>query len=446
MEQNEGTIDLSKLFQIMGARWKTVVTLILACTIVALTVAFILPKEYESTTLVQTRNAGKVDVSGTAAALAALGGGSVSSATMNYIELMKTRTVLEPIIDSMDFEGGKKPDAKAFAKKYLDIKNTKGTNLIEVSARGRTPEEAQMISQTVVDNFLLMQTDMNQETQSLLVKFLDKRIAESKQESEESEKRLANFSKEHKIYSPDDQVKSAIGQLAAFDKAISEVEVQQKSAKAELDTAEAKLAEQKMKSKAYRVSDNGIVQKIRDQIVAKQVEIVGLEQSYTDKHPSVQKAKNELRQLQESLNAEVVASVDSNATTLNPAHSELLKNQALAAVHLAVAEAGEKKLKEQRDKKEGEIGQLPDDVLEYARLDRDAKIKSEVYLNLVKQSEQSKIQEAMDSMDIQIVDPANLPDENKPVAPRKKLIMAIGFVVGALLSIGYGLLAYRRAA
>ena len=201
-----------------------------------------------------------------------------------------------------------------------------------------------------------------------------------------------------------------------------------------------------MKSKAYRVSDNGIVQKIRDQIVAKQVEIVGLEQSYTDKHPSVQKAKNELRQLQESLNAEVVASVDSNATTLNPAHSELLKNQALAAVHLAVAEAGEKKLKEQRDKKEGEIGQLPDDVLEYARLDRDAKIKSEVYLNLVKQSEQSKIQEAMDSMDIQIVDPANLPDENKPVAPRKKLIMAIGFLVGMLLSMGYGLLAYRRAA
>ena len=446
MEQNEGTIDLSKLFQIMGARWKTVVTLILACTIVALTIAFVLPKEYESTTLVQTRSAGNIDISGAAAALASLGGGSVSPTTMNYIELMKTRTVLEPIIDSMDFEGGKKPDAKAFAKKYLDIKNTKGTNLIEVAARGRTPEEAQMISQTVVDNFLLMQTDMNQETQSLLVKFLDKRIAESKQESEESEKKLANFSKEHKIYSPDDQVKTAIGQLAAFDKAIGEAEVQQKSAKAELDTAEEKLAEQKMKSKAYRVSDNGIVQKIRDQIVAKQVEIVGLEQSYTDKHPSVQKAKNELRQLQESLNAEVVASVDSNATTLNPAHSELLKNQALAAVHLAVAEAGEKKLKEQRDKKEGEIGQLPDDVLEYARLDRDAKIKSEVYLNLVKQSEQSKIQEAMDSMDIQIVDSANLPDENKPVAPRKRLIAAIGFLIGVLLSMGYGLLLYRREA
>lgn len=448
MEQNEGTIDLSKFFQIMVARWKVVVTLILTCTLLALMVAFVLPKEYESTTLVQTRNAGKVDVSGAAAAMALLGvgGGSVSSPTVHYIELMKARTVLEPIIDSMDFEVGKKPDAKAFAKKYLDIKNTKGTNLIEVAARGKTPEEAQMISQTVVDNFLLMQTDMNQETQSLLVKFLDKRIAESKQESEEAEQKLATFSKEHKIYSPDEQVKTAVEQMAAFDKAIADIEVRKKSVQAELDTAEAKLSEQKMSSKAYNVSDNGIVQGLRSQIVAKQVALVGLEQLYTEKHPSVRQAKQELQQLQTNLDAEVAVAVDSNAVTLNSTQAQLLKDYTLAAVNLAVADAGEKKLKEQRDKKEAEIGQLPDDVLEYARLSRDSVVKSEVYLNLVKQSEQTRIQEAMESMDIQIVDSANFPDEDKPVAPRKKLIVAIGFVIGVLLSMGYGLLAYRRTA
>ena len=448
MEQNEGTIDLSKLFHIMAARWKVVTTLVFVCTAVAVVIAFVLPKQYESTTLVQTRNSSKIDVSGAAAAMAmfGVGSGSVSSPTMNYIELMKSRTVLEPIIDSMDFEKEKKPDAKAFAKKYLDIQNTKGTNLIQVIAHGKTPEEAQMISQTVVDNFLLMQTDMNQETQSLLVKFLDKRIAESKQESEEAEQKLAAFSKEHKIYSPDEQVKAAIEQLAVFDKAISEAEVQQKSAQAEFDAAEAKLAEQKMRSRTYNISDNAVVQKIRDQIVAKQVELVGLEQRYTDKHPDVQKAKSELQQLQGSLNAEVVASVDSNAATLNPTQSELLKSHALAAVKASVAEAEASKLKELRSKKEKNIGDMPNDVLEYMALERDVKIKGEVYLNLVKQSEQSKIQEAMDSMDIQIVDPANLPDEDKPVAPRKKLIAAIGFAAGVLLAMGYGLLAYRRTA
>lgn len=448
MERNEDSIDLSRLFQIMGNHKPVIVGIISICTIVAAVISFVLPKQYESTTLVQTRSATKVDLSGTAAAMAALGvgGGSVSSPTMNYIELMKTRTVLDPIIDSLGFEEAQKPNAKGFAKAYLDIRNTKGTNLIEVAARGKTPEEAQHISQAVVDNFLLMQTDMNQQTQSLLMKFLDERIGTAKHEAEDAEAKLAQFSREHKIYSPDDQAKAAIEQMAAFDKAIGEVEVAARSAQASLDAANEKLGEQKSASRAYNISDNATVQKIRDQIVSKRLEIVGLEQNYTDLHPSVQRAKKELEQLQNSLDAEVRATVESNATSLNPTQSQLLSNRALAAVNLAVATASESALKKQQAKKEEELGTFPDDVMEYMRLSRDSKVKNEVYLNLVKQYEQNKIQAAMESMDIQIVDPANLPDIERPVAPKKLLIMAIGFVVGVLLAMGYSLLTYRREA
>ena len=89
---------------------------------------------------------------------------------------------------------------------------------------------------------------------------------------------------------------------------------------------------------------------------------------------------------------------------------------------------------------------FPDKVMNYLNLQRDAKIKQEVYINLVQQCEQNKIQEAMESMDIQIIDPANLPDEDKPSAPRRKLIAAIGFVLGCMLSFGYSLVVYRRVA
>ena len=446
MERNEGSIDLSRLFQIMGNHKSAIVGIISICTIVAAVISFVLPKQYESTTLVQTRSAAKMDISGAAAAMAALGvgGGSVSSPTMNYIELMKTRTVLDPIIDSLGFEEAQKPDAKGFAKAYLDIRNTKGTNLIEVAARGKTPEEAQHISQAVVDNFLLMQTDMNQQTQSLLMKFLDERIGTAKHEAEDAEAKLAQFSREHKLYSPDDQAKAAIEQMAAFDKAIGEVEVAARSAQASLDAANEKLGEQKSASKAYNISDNSTVQKIRDQIVAKRLEIVGLEQNYTDLHPSVQRAQKELEQLQNSLDAEVRATVESNATTLNPTQSQLLSNRALAAVNLAVATASESALKKQQTKKEEELGTFPDDVMEYMRLSRDSKVKNEVYLNLVKQYEQNKIQAAMESMDIQIIDAANLPDIEKPVAPRKKLITIGGFLIGCMFALGYGVVLYKR--
>ena len=140
--EHEESIDLGRLMQIMLERRKVVGGIIAGCTVLALGTAFILPKQYESTTMVQTRTAGK-DLGGAAAMAAAMGisiGGSSSNASpLNYIELMKSRRVLDPIIDQIEWPDEKKPEAKDFAKKNLKIENTKQTNLITVTATGRTP-------------------------------------------------------------------------------------------------------------------------------------------------------------------------------------------------------------------------------------------------------------------------------------------------------------------
>ncbi|MDD6133108.1 MAG: GumC family protein [Selenomonadaceae bacterium] len=445
--ENEESIDLGRLMQIMLERKKVVGGIVAGCTALAIGTAFILPKQYESTTLVQTRSAGK-DIGGAAAMAAAMGiniGGSSSNASpLNYIELMKSRRVLEPIIDEIEWPDNKKPDAKAFAKKNLKIENTKQTNLITVTATGRTPEEAQLISQGVVDNFLTMQTENSQQTQSLLVTFLNDRIENAKQEADDAAAKLAAFQKEHKLYSPSDQAKLAIEQLNAYDKTIGEMQVAQKSAQAQYDVATQKLGEQKAGAASYNINDNSTVQSIRAQIVAKEVELVGLRQKYTDNHPSVIAAQRQLTQLSQSLSDEVGAVVNSNAASLNSAQMELLKNQAVAQAQASAASASEAAIKAKKAEKETEISQLPEAVMDYIKLESDAKIKQQIYTSLVQQCEQDKIQEAMESMDIQIIDAANLPDENAPSGPRKKLIALIGFVAGCLISFGYGLIVYKR--
>ena len=447
-EKQEESIDLGRLASIMWDRKKITGGIIAGCTAIAIVTTFILPKQYESTTLVQTRSAGN-DISGMKAMAAAMGvnvGGSGSNASpLNYIELMKSRTVLDPIIDNIDWDDPKKkPTAKDFAKKNLDIQNTKQTNLITVTAKGRTPEEAQMISQGVVDNFLAMQTDKNQQTQSLLVKFLNDRIENAKKESDEAAQKLADFSRENKIYSPDDQVKLAITQLDAYDKAVSDMQAQQKSAQAQYDVATQKLGEQKAGAKAYNINDNSTVQSIRSQIVAQEVALTELRQRYTDQYPDVIAAQKQLNKLRQSLVTEVNNVVDSNAATLNTAQMELLKNQAVAQAQASAAAASEEAIKGKRAEKEKELGEFPDNAMTYMQLDRDAKIKQQIYTSLVNQCEQDKIQEAMESMDIQVIDPAELSDVDKPAAPRRKLIAGVGFLIGLMVSIGYALIIYRR--
>ena len=123
---------------------------------------------------------------------------------------------------------------------------------------------------------------------------------------------------------------------------------------------------------------------------------------------------------------------------------ELLKNQAIAQAQASAAAASEAAIRGKKAEKEQELGKLPEDMMVYLQLQSDAAIKKQIYTNLVQQCENDKIQEAMESMDIQIIDAANLPDADKPAAPRKKLITAIGFVIGCLLSFGYGLIRYKR--
>ena len=121
--EKEESIDLGKLWQVTKEHKKIVGGIIVGCTAIATIVAFSLPKQYASTTLVQTRSAG-VKISDQS--VAKVGDKS------NYMALMKSHTVLDPIIDEL-YEGkdsAKKPDAAAFAKSNLDIKNSKGTNLI----------------------------------------------------------------------------------------------------------------------------------------------------------------------------------------------------------------------------------------------------------------------------------------------------------------------------
>lgn len=445
--EKEESIDLGKLWQVTKAHKKVVGGIIVGCTAIATITAFVLPKQYESTTLVQTRNASKEMGGQAAAAMAALGvGGGASSPTNNYMELMKTRTVLDPIIDEL-YEGKdpeKKPDAAGFAKSNLDIKNTKGTNLITVTAKGKTPEEAQQISQEVVDNFLKMQTDNSQQTQSLLVQFLNGRIEEAKKDSDDAAQKFADFSREHKLYSPDEQLKQAITQVSAYDKSLADLQSQQKAAQAQYDVATNKLGQQKSGAKAYNINDNGTVQSIRGQIVAKEVELVGLRQKYTDNNPTVIAAQQQLNQLQSDLASEVSAVVDSNAASLNSAQMELVKNQAVAEASISAAKASEDAVRAKKAEIEQDIDKYPDDMVTYLQLKSDAEIKKTIYTNLVQQCEQNKIQEAMESMDIQVIDAATLPKH--PSAPRKKLIAAIGLALGCIIAFGYSLVMYKREA
>ena len=443
IEQDE-TIDLQKLFAIIVDRKKLFGGIVAGFTAVAMVISFLLPKEYTSQVTVQAAS-GDMGMGGAAAAMAAITGGTSGKAT-TYMELMKTRVVLEPIIEQVfdDIEPEKRLDAEGFAKKNLNIANTKGTQLISVEAKGRTPEEAKYIADNVVGNFLGLMTTLNKENKSLVVSFLDERIATAKKEADESAKALEEYSKEHKLYGPEAQTSAQLSKSAAYDKTLGELAVTKMAQQARLSSVASQLGEQNSDAMKYNMADAPSVQRLHNAIIDKETELVKMRMLYQEKHPNVVRAIAELEELNRQLSAEVQKVVSSQAVNVNENQADLQMARYQAATALAVATASEAKVQALQNKADEDMAGMADDILEYNKLAREAGIKQEIYNNLTKQIENAKIQQTMESMDIQVVDPANLPDEDKPSGPKKKLITLVGLVLGCMVSLGYSLVLYRR--
>lgn len=442
------TIDLKKLFSLMLEKKTIVIAIVVICTIIATIVAFVLPKSYQSTTLVRVKFGGS-SMSGYAAMAASFGidtGGGSSGSPESYIELMKSREVLEPIITELDLPEETKENmtAAGFAKSNLEVTNIKKTDLITIAAYGKTPEEAQMISQGVADNFLALMTKLNKEDNSTTLKFLDERIKIAKEEMETAENKLAAYQQEHKIYAPDEQAKAIIANLNNYDTTIAQLQAQSEGDSAKLAGVTSQLEQQNASLLEYNVSDNTNIGNIRESIVNKRVELVGLQQQFTDEHPDVIKAKEELNSLEKSLSDEIAKAVNSQSVTLSPVQSNLLKDKISTEVQISVNNASLEALKAKQAEAQENIATLSADSVEYMRLERNAKITGQVYTSLVQNYEQTRIQEAKDSMDIQIIDAADLPKEDMPAKPNKKIIVVIGFVLGIMISFGYTLYNYSR--
>lgn len=439
------TIDFQRLFAIIADRKKLFGKIIAGFTVLALIISLVWPKEYTSEVTVQT-SSGDMGIGGAAAAMAALAGGGTSSKATTYIELMKTRTVLEPIIDQVFDDEPKedRPEAEKFAKKYLNISNTKQTQLITLEAKGRTPEEAQYIAENVVNNFLALMTSLNKENKSLVISFLDERIATAKKEADDTALALEEYSKEHKLYGPQQQTEAMLQRSAAYEKTLGEIAVNKISQQAKLNSLSGQLGEQNSDAMKYSMTDNPSVQRLHNAIVDKETELVKLRILYQEKHPNVERALIELEELKNQLNGEVGKVVASKAIAINENQADLQMARYQAATALAVANASEAKVQALQNKADEDMAGMADDILEYNKLAREAGIKQEIYNNLTKQIEQAKIQQTMESMDIQVVDPANLPDEEKPTWPRKKLMTVAGMVLGCMVSLGYSLVLYKR--
>lgn len=408
----EKEIDLEEVIGVLKTDKNKYLKIAAGCTIIALVLAFILPEKFSSTAVVRAKaTAGMSDISSDMAAMAALAGfGNVKSNTQSYIEIMQTRSVIEPLIektDTLDADDEIKEYKllDEYIKKYLKFDNPKDTDIIKITAISKDPQEAQQIAQGVVENMAVTLTKVNQTGTSSYRKFLEDRIQIADSEMKDAEAKLEAFKQKSGVFLPGEQATGIIEQLSEIDKSIAAVQVQRDTKAKQLE-----LLDNGEVATVYNSGMDTAATEVRQALVSKELALKDAQQKYTDKHPAIIELKAELAALKAQVKKEAATEVAASNVRLNALNTQK------AAI-------------------ESKISQLSSDGLEYVELSRKVATTREVYSILVKSMESARIQEAMNSMDLQVIAEANLPLYKS--WPPKAIITIVGAIVGFMACIGH---------
>lgn len=426
---DENTLDLRDILKILKKRRKLIFTVFSAFVSMALILSFLLPPTYEAETTLRVKQQSKGLADSLLGGLGSMNPMGTKQVMSTYAEILKSRTVVQSVIDQTQQGKEEIPVYEDFVK-TITTQPVKDTEILNIKVQAGTPEEAQLVANTLVNTFIDRMIALVRGEQSKVKEFIGERLQESKKELETAENALQKYKQNQKIAAPTEETKALIEKLAAIDKLSAENQIAAETAKAKLSSSQSQLAGQK----PGFIAENPVIQQYKLKLAELEVNLVSLQQNYTDKHPQVMATKAAIAETRSKLNAEIAKVVNADAPSANPVHQGLLQAKLEAEAEVAVSTAQQQALRKLIAQGEEQISKLPAKEQGLVKVMRDASVSQEIYIMLAKRYEEARISEVMEPTDVQIIDTAIAPE--KPIKPKKLLNMVIAAILGLFTGVG----------
>lgn len=425
---DENALDLRDILKIVKKRRKLITRTFFGFVGAAIIISFLIPPTYEAETTIRVKQS-----KGLADSL--LGGlGSMSptgtkQVMSTYAEILKSRTVVQEVIEQTQQDKDKAPEYEDFVK-TITTQPVKDTEILNIKVQAGSPEEAQLVANTLVNTFMNRLIFLVRSEQSKVKEFIGGRLQDSKKELEAAEAALQQYKQNQKITAPTEETKALIEKLTTIDKLAADNQIAAETAKAKLASAQGQLANQK----PGFIGENPVIQQYKLKLAELEVNLVSLTQNFTDKHPQVIATKAAIAETRSKLNNEIANVVSADAPSANLVHQGLLQAKLQAESEVAVSSAQQQALRRLIAQGEEQIAKLPAKEQGLVKVMRDANVSQEIYIMLAKRYEEARISEVMEPSDVQIIDVAVAAE--KPIKPRKALNAIIAAILGLFTGIG----------
>lgn len=395
--------------------------------VIFLLLAFLLPKQYTSSVMIQVKPQnsalGSLANNSTLLALAGISGGD---SVLDYMSVLKSEKVINPVIKKLGNEDAEKDnfDAADFVKKYMQVDNPRGTSILSFTITADSPENAQRIAQDVVDSLKNAIADVGSAQDSTLVKILEKKNEAAKKKMDTDVAILEKYKQDNGVFSPTEQEKILLERTSGYEKAKAEETVKINTNSAMLGSIESQIDSQNQKLVDSQIADNSEIQSIRKELFSENEKLAKLQFKFTDDYPEVVKVKENIAYLEGELSKTVAKSIASENVTISPVQMDLLQKRVVAKNNIEAAQAALAQLDTLSKQNVEQSNQLSQKSVKFLELQRNAKISADTYNLLTKSLEELKIKENIEGMDIRVINEPTIPLKHS--WPRKLYVMVVG--------------------
>ena len=413
--------------------------------IIFLLLALLLPKKYTSSVMIQVKpQNGSLSTLANNSALLSLAGISAGDSVLDYMSLLRSSRVIDPVIKKLDNADSEdeKFDADDFVKKYMQIDNPRGTSILSFTITADSPENAQRIAQDVVDSLQDTIAGVGSTQDSTLVKILGKKNEDAKHKMDADVAALEKYKQENSVFIPNEQEKMLLEQAAGYEKAKSDETVKLNTNTAILSSIEAQIDTQNKNLIDSQMADNPEIQSIRKELFNANEQLAKLQFKFTDDYPEVVKVKENISYLEKQLAKTVAQSISSENVTLSPVQMDLLQKRVVAKNNVESANAALTKLEELSKQNLEKSNQFSQKSVKFLELQRNAKVSTDTYNLLTKSLEELKIKENLDAMHIRVLNSPTYPVKHS--WPRKLYVMIVGGLLYLIIAGGFIYFQYTR--
>jgi len=302
------------------------------------------------------------------------------------------------------------------------------------------PRDAQQVCAEITSQLLAENLEVRQQVAQSTTSFLGRQLEQSKQSLDLLDKKLSEFKKLHLGRLPSDEDKNLkimmglTSQLDAYTEALSRAQ-QDKS------FAESVLAQEVAALQSFRTDPNS--PPLRQELVARENQLVELQSRYTVDHPDVVKLKNDIAEIKAELkksNSDTASQpvAEDVKPRMDPPGILRLREQIHQdEISIGRATREQRRLEGMVNSYQSRLSLSPDVEEQWKQLTRDNATAHGIYDSLLANQSAAQMQTEMErnqqGEQVKLLDPASLPEA--PSSPVRWMFAAGGFGGGLCLGL-----------